>query len=220
MTFSIVGRCERTGMLGIGIATNAYAVGARCPFVRPGVGAVATQAITDPRLGPAGLDLLADGWAPETVLKHLVDGDPNFKHHQLGMVDRNGSSAAATGSANKDWAGHLTGHNFSAQGNFLAGRITLEAMVESFASSAALDLDERLLRAVEAGRDVGGQRNGQRSAALLVYAREPFPLVDLRVDAHTEPVGELRRLSRLFATVKTYYYERVLRPDMPSPPTE
>jgi uncharacterized Ntn-hydrolase superfamily protein len=217
MTFSIVGRCARTGMLGVGIATNAFAVGARCPFVRPHVGAVATQATTDPRLGPAALDLLEGGRSAASALDLLVRGDPNFAHHQLGIVDRHGTSAAATGGANKDWAGHITGPEFSAQGNYLVGRVTLEAMVEAFTSDPALELDERLIRAIEAGRDAGGQRNGQRSAGILVHADESYPLVDLRVDAHAEPIGELRRVHALYGSVKAYYYDRVPRPEMPAP---
>src|SRR5687767_5788505 len=108
-TFTIVGRCGRTGMLGVGIATHAYAVGARCPFVRAGLGAVATQATTDPRLGGFALNLLETGYSAEKALEVVVASDRHPAFHQIGIVDRDGNSAACTGASNKDWAGHRTG---------------------------------------------------------------------------------------------------------------
>ena len=216
-TFSITARCERTGMLGVALATHAYAVGARCPHVRAGVGAVATQATTDPRLGILALNLLEMGFSAAKALAEVAASDPHFKHRQVGIVDRDGNSAAETGSANLGWAGHIVGRNFVAMGNYLMSARTVEAMAESFESTKALDLDERLLRAIEAGRDAGGQHGGQRSAALLVYNREPFPWVDLRVDLHQEPVGELRRIFDLFQGVKEHYTLRAMDPERPAP---
>jgi len=148
----------------------------------------------------------------------VAASDPHFAHRQVGIVDRDGNAAAQTGSANKDWAGHITGPNFVAMGNFLVGARTVEAMAESFQKTESLELDERLLRAVEAGRDAGGQHNGQRSAALMVHWREVFPWVDLRADAHEEPVGELRRIFTLFQGVKEYMTVRVPNPELPPPP--
>lgn len=217
-TFSIVARCERTGMLGVAMATHAYAVGARCPYVQAHVGAVATQAVTDPRLGRLALKLLELGYSAQHALAEVVASDPHFCHRQVGIVDRDGNSAAETGGANKDWAGHVTEKNFVAMGNYLMSARTVDAMAESFRATTGLPLDERLLRAVEAGRDAGGQHGGQRSAALLVYHREVFPWVDLRVDAHAEPVAELRRVFGLFQGVKEYMTARVPNPEMPQPP--
>jgi len=217
-TFSIVARCERTGMVGVCQATHAYAVGARCPWVRAGIGAVATQAITDPRLGRLALNLLELGYSAPRALQEVAASDPHFAHRQVGIVDRDGNAVAQTGSANKDWAGHITGPNFVAMGNFLVGARTVEAMAESFQKTESLELDERLLRAVEAGHDAGGQHNGQRSAALVVHWREVFPWVDLRADAHEEPVGELRRIFTLFQGVKEYMTVRVPNPELPPPP--
>lgn len=217
-TFSIVARCERTGMLGVAMATHAYAVGARCPWVRAGLGAVATQALTDPRLGPLAMNLLGLGYSAPAALAEVVRSDPHFAHRQVGIVDRDGNSAAETGSANKPWAGHFTGRNFVAMGNYLISARTAEAMAESFQATESLELDERLLRAIEAGRDAGGQHGGQRSAALIVHDREIFPWVDLRVDAHDEPVGELRRVFQLFQSVKMYFTRRVANPELPPPP--
>jgi uncharacterized Ntn-hydrolase superfamily protein len=217
-TFSIVARCERTGMLGVGMATHAYAVGARCSYARAGLGAVATQAVTDPRLGRLALNLLELGYSAPRALAEVVASDPHFAHRQVGIVDRDGNSAAETGKANKDWAGHIARKNFVAMGNYLVGPRTVAAMAESFERTADLELDERLLRAVEAARDAGGQHKGQRSAALLVYDREVYPWVDLRVDAHDEPIGELRRVSGLFQSVKRYFTVRVPDPETAPPP--
>ena len=217
-TFSITARCERTGMLGVALATHAYAVGGRCPYVRARIGAVATQATTDPRLGRLALNLLETGFSAPKVLSEVVASDPNIEYRQLAIVDRDGNSAARTGSANKDWAGHITGRNFVAMGNNLTSARTAEAIAESFQSTEELDLDERLLRAIEAGRDAGGQHGGQRSAALLVHYREVFPWVDLRVDLHEEPVAELRRIFDLFQGVKEHYTLRAVDPKRPAPP--
>lgn len=217
-TFTIVARCERTGMLGVCQATHAYAVGARCPWVRAGVGAVATQAITDPRLGRLALNLLELGYSAPRALAEVAASDPHFAHRQIGIVDRDGNAAAQTGAANKDWAGHIAERNFVAMGNFLISERTVAAIADSFRKTEGLELDERLLRAIEAGRDAGGQHKGQRSAALVVYHREIFPWVDLRVDAHEEPVGELRRIFTLFQGVKEYMTARVPNPELPQPP--
>lgn len=217
-TFSIVARCERTGMLGVCQATHAYAVGARCPWVRAGIGAVATQAITDPRLGRLAMNLLELGYSATRALADVAASDPHFAHRQVGIVDRDGNSAAQTGAANKEWAGHITGPNLVTMGNYLISARTVEAMAESFRNTEGLELDERLLHAVEAGRDAGGQHKGQRSAALVVYHREVFPWVDLRVDAHDEPIAELRRIFTLFQPVKEYMTVRVPNPELPPPP--
>jgi uncharacterized Ntn-hydrolase superfamily protein len=217
-TFTIVGRCERTGMLGVGIATHAYAVGARCPFVRAGLGAVATQATTDPRLGRFALNLLETGYSAQQALEVVAASDRYPMHHQIGIVDRDGNSSASTGAANKDWAGHITGENFVAMGNYLTSGRTAEAIAASFRSTSELDLDERLLLAIEAGRDAGGQRNGQRSAALIVHHREAFSWVDLRVDASEEPIAELRRIHGLFSPLKEHFSRRAVDPTLPPVP--
>lgn len=217
-TFTIVGRCERTGMLGVGIATHAYAVGARCPFVRAGLGAVATQATTDPRLGRFALNLLETGYSAEKALELVAASDRYPAYHQIGIIDRDGNSAACTGASNKDWAGHKTGKNFVAMGNYLTSSRTVEAIATSFESTGGLELDERLLRAIEAGRDAGGQRNGQRSAALIVHYREVYSWVDLRVDASAEPIAELRRIHGLFSPLKEHFTRRAVDPTLPPVP--
>jgi len=215
-TFSITARCERTGRLGVAIATRAIAVASRCPFVKANVGAVATQASTDPRLGRTALNLLEMGYAAPKVLKELEASDPYIEYRQLAVVDRDGNSAARTGSENKDWAGHITGRDYVAMGNVLLGVHVAEAMAMTFEDSKDQDLEERLMLAVEAGRDAGGQHGGQTSSGLLVYDREVFPWVDLRVDLHEEPIAELRRILEVYKPQAEYFNLRAADPTIPS----
>lgn len=216
-TFTIIGRCARTGMLGVAITSHAFAVGSRCPFVQARVGALATQATTDPRLGQLALNLLAMGYSADKVVNEVASSDRFPESHQLGVVDRDGNSAAATGAATMAWTGHITGLNFVSMGNNLVGEPTISAMARSFEADPNEDLDVRLLQALEAGRHAGGQNGGQRSAAVLVYKDEVFPWLDLRVDAHDEPIGELARLFGLFEPFKSHYAARVAKPDLPEP---
>ncbi len=213
-TFTIVARCERTGMLGIGLTTREMAIGSRCPYGKARVGAVATQASTDPRLGHLALKLLGMGYSAPKALKELVDSDPHIERRQLGVVDKDGNSAAYTGSNLKDWAGHIIKKNYVAMGNSLVGEKTITAMADAFEASPEESLDESLMLAIEAGRDAGGQHGGQVSAALLVYDWQVFPRIDLRVDHHDEPVGELRRLLELYRPLIPYYQQRPSDPSI------
>ena len=204
-TFTIVGRCARTGRLGIGTATRSLAVGARVPHVRPRLGAVAIMAIADARLGYTALRLLELGYKAPSVIEELVRSDPYAEYRQLAVVDADGFTAARTGKMNRDWAGHRAGDGYVVLGNVLTGPQVLDAMERTFTATAADDLEERLLRAIEAGRDAGGQHGGQRSAALLVYDDRPFAHLDLRVDVHDEPIGELRRVFDVYRPAIPYY---------------
>lgn len=211
-TFSITARCPRTGRFGVAITTHAIAVASRCPFVRANVGAVTTQSSTDPRLGPLGLNLLELGYSAGKVLREIEASDPYIEHRQIAVVDRSGKTAARTGRENRDWAGHREGDGYVAMGNVLVGERTCTAMAEAFEASAGEELEERLLRAIEAGRDAGGQHGGQRSSGLIVYDREVYPRVDLRVDDHDEPVAELRRIFDLFRPLTEYWNLRAVDP--------
>jgi len=213
-TFSVIARCARTGRLGVGIATHAIAVASRCPYVQARVGAVATQAHTDPRLGQLALRLLAQGFSAAKALGDVVESDPYISHRQLGVVDRDGGAAAYTGSANGAWAGHLTAPGVVAMGNALTSDAVVPQMLAAFQHADGEDLEERLLRAIEAGRDAGGQPNGQRSSGLLVHAGDPYAWVDLRVDEHTEPIGELRRLYEVYKPLREFFQVRAARPDI------
>jgi uncharacterized Ntn-hydrolase superfamily protein len=217
-TFTVIGRCARTGRLGIGTATRSLAVGARVTHARAGLGAVAIMAIADARLGHMALRLLELGYKSPGVIDELVRGDPYAEYRQLGVIDTDGFAAARTGKMNRDWAGHRVGDNFIVLGNYLTGAHLLDAMESAFTANPAEDLEERLLRAVEAGRDAGGQHGGQQSAALLVVDDRPFAYVDLRVDVHAEPVGELRRVFDAYRPAIPYYNLRQVDARVPPLP--
>jgi uncharacterized Ntn-hydrolase superfamily protein len=204
-TFTVIGRCPRSGRLGIATATRSLAVGARVPHVRAGLGAVAIMAIADARLGHLAVRLLELGYKAPAVVEELAKGDPYAEYRQLGVIDADGFAAARTGTMNRDWAGHHVRADHIVLGNVLTGERVLDAMERAFTADSAEDLEERLLRAIEAGRDAGGQHGGQQSAALLVYEDKPFAYVDLRVDVHAEPIGELRRVFDAYRPAIPYY---------------
>jgi len=211
MTFSIAGRCKRTGHLGIGIATSSPAVMSRCVHASRD-GAVAFQSTPDPRLGALGLRLIGAGWWPHKVVAELVANDKWPGKRQIGIVNSDGHAAAHTGENNVPWAGHVIGDNHVALGNVLAGPEVPQAMSEEFLAGEALDIEERLLRAIEAGRDAGGQVEGQTSSGLLTYGRETYSRCDLRVDVSEEPIAELRRVFDWYKPLIPFYEERARDP--------
>ena len=208
MTFTCIARDAATGELGIATATRSLAVGVRVPHVSR-LGAVAIMAIADYRLGRLAQDLLANGCPAEAVIDGLVATDPYPEYRQLGIIDVEGRAAARTGRENRDFAGHHVRDGLIALGNVLVGEHVLDAIEAGFAGDT---LAERLLAALEAGRDAGGQHGGQNSAALVAWGGHGFPLVDLRVDIHEEPVGELRRVFDAWKPAGDYYTERQLDP--------
>lgn len=195
-TFSLAARDERTGALGVAVASKFLAVGAYVPWVKAGVGAVATQARTNLSYGPAVLDLLEQGLPPETAGAQVRSADPGAERRQLGVVAADGSSHSFTGAACSGWAGGSSGPGFAAQGNILAGPEVLAALVDSWHGAAGLPFAERLLAALLAAEQAGGDRRGRQAAALLT-AGGGTGAIDLRVDDHREPVAELRRLLAL-----------------------
>lgn len=214
-TFSIIGRCPRTGMLGVAIATSEMAVGSRCIHVAPRVGAVISQAASNPRLGHLGLNLLRQGSPPSRVVQELAASDEFPERRQLGCLDTAGRTAARTGSGNRPWAGHRTAPNVVVAANAVVGAGVADAMFEAFESSVAAPLWERLLGALEAGKRAGGEPKPELSAGLFVVDEEPFAVVDLRVDLHEEPVRELRRLADRYFPLIPYYRRRPLDPSLP-----
>lgn len=217
MTFSIVAWDPTTGMTGVAVATKHLAVGALVPHARAGVGAIATQAQTNPLLGIRGLHLLErgcrDGAAPpETVLRRLLLDDPEREQRQLHLVNRAGQSAAWTGQDCIDWAGHLSFENFSVAGNMLVGPEVIEAMADAYQAAVQESLSQRLLLALEAGDAAGGDKRGKQSAALYVMDSEVYPHLDLRVDHHDQPIATLRTLFE--ESCKDYYQS--FRQSMPS----
>lgn len=201
-TFSIVARDPATGELGVGVASRFLAVGAVVPWAEAGVGAVATQAAANLSFGPDGLKLLRAGRSAREVVETLTASDQGRSHRQLGIVDARGGAAAWTGTDCLPWAGHVTGPGFTAQGNILSGEAVVGAMAESFGQTTG-PLPERLIAALAAGQGQGGDSRGQQSAALYVvkekgsYGGYTDRYVDLRVEDHTAPVDELRRLLEL-----------------------
>jgi len=215
-TFSLIGRCERTGMLGIAIATSEMAVGSRCIHVAPGVGAIITQASTNPRLGHLGLNLLRAGYSAPRALAEIAASDEFVERRQLACLDVSGLTAARTGSGNKPWAGHRVDRNVAVATNAVVSAKVADAMFEVFRQDTVAPLWERLLRALEAGKAAGGQPDGEASSGLFVVDREPFPTVDLRVDLHPQPVTELRRLADAYFPLVPYYNLRPRDPSVPS----
>lgn len=193
-TFSIVGRCERTGHLGVAVSTADVAAGRLVTWARAGVGAVATQSWPSLYLAIDALQLMADGSGAQEALDRVLADDPGRGVRQLGVVDAAGGSATFSGDDCTEWYGGETGPGFAAQGNMLIGGETVSALASSFRSTSELELAERLLRALEAGQEAGGDKRGRQCAALLVVHREEYPLWDLRVDEHPQPVAELRRV--------------------------
>ncbi len=214
MTFSIAARCTRTGQLGIGIATSSPVVGSRCVHVSREA-AVAYQSVPDPRLGARTLQRVAQGGLPQQAIDEILRNDAWAGKRQIGIIDGSGRIAGFTGDLNVAWAGHLAGTDHIAQGNVLAGPEVVAAMSEAFSGCTDLDLAERLLLAIEAGRDAGGQIEGQTSSALQVHARDTFALVDLRVDLSDEPIAELRRIYDWYAPLIPFYARRADDPGVP-----
>jgi len=195
MTWSIVARGP-AGEFGIAIASRFFAVGMLCAHTRSGVGALATQALVNPHYGPEGLDLLGGGFAPSSVIERLLSKDQGKDHRQVHMIDAKGRVAAHTGSACIDWCGHLAGEGFSVAGNMLTGPEVLQSTSDKFRSGKNLPFAERLIAALAAGEAAGGDKRGKQAAALRIHSTEEYPLLDMRVDDHEDPINELRRLYR------------------------
>ena len=194
MTWSIVAHDPATGAFAVAVATRAFAVGASCPFVRSGVGAVCTQSMTNRYLGPAILDGLARGLPPDAAIEGALAGDEGRGLRQVHAVDRHGRTAAWTGQNCVEWCGSIAGDRVSVAGNMLSGEPTVAATLAAWQAHPGLDTPERLMAAMEAGEAAGGDRRGRQSAAMVLITTEDFPDLDLRVDDSPEPLAELRRL--------------------------
>lgn len=203
-TFSIVARDANNGDLGVAVQSKFFAVGSLASWARADAGAVATQALANVCYGPDGLALLASGVPAPDALNQLLAADAEREHRQVGLVDSQGRVAAHTGGRCFPWAGHRTGDGWTCQGNFLASEAVLARVADVFVQSAGTgELAERLLGALDAGQEAGGDRRGMQSAALLVvrhngaYGGQTDRYVDLRVDDHPQPLAELRRMLAL-----------------------
>lgn len=214
MTFSIVGYDPKEKEWGIAVQSKFLGVGAVVPWAKAGVGAVATQSYANTSFGPEGLRLMEEGNSAEEALHVLLDKDPGREQRQVGFVDAKGNAATFTGKECYDWAGGVTGPYFAAQGNILVDENTVKAMAVTFQKTEG-SLAERLLTALQAGQNAGGDSRGQQSAALLVvkdrggYGGFNDRYIDLRVEDHEEPIKELTRIYQLqqlyFAPSKPEY---------------
>lgn len=215
MTFSIAGHCTRTGMFGIAITTSSICVGARCPHARAGVGAAATQNVTDPTLGPKVLDAIAAGASADRAVAAVMAAAPFADYRQVLAVDADGVTGHFTG-ANILGTNHVSpGDHCIAAGNLLSSTAVPVAMTDAFAAHADEHLAERLLRALEAGVAAGGEEGDVHSAALLVVHEQPFPLVDLRCDwDDVDPIARLRKLWEAYAHEMQAYLDRALNPSV------
>jgi uncharacterized Ntn-hydrolase superfamily protein len=206
VTYSIVGRDEPSGELGVAVQSRAFGVGGVCSWARPGVGAVATQSFTERGYGPRGLDLLAAHESPEGALAQLLESDEQRDFRQVAFLAADGRTAAHTGAACIPDCGHTDRAGVSAQGNMLASPAVWHAAADTFVGSEGT-LAERLLAALDAAEEAGGDFRGRESATLVVVSgdrnEEPWQRIfDLRVDNHADPLGELRRLHGIAAAYR------------------
>ena len=201
-TFSIVGRDPENGDLGVAVQSKFFAVGAVVPWAKAGVGAVATQSWTNTTYGSKGLELLEDGLTAQQTLDRLIADDDDRSQRQVGIIDADGNIANYTGDECLGWAGARSGKNYTAQGNLLTGEAVVDAMGEAF-EEAEGELAEKLMAALIAGQEKGGDRRGQQAAALLVEREGAGEggfndrYIDLRVDDHKQPIKELHRLLKI-----------------------
>ena len=214
MTFSLVGRCARTGMLGAVVTTSSIAVGSRCPFVRAGVGAALTQHRTDPRLGPLVLDLLAAASRPSRPSAAIVAATPHSDWRQLAMIDREGRTATFSGVRVKPESAETHGRDCVAIANIVRSIEVPAAMVRAFEADPAAPLASRLIDALAAGDTAGGEFKP------LVVGRPPrrqppapSRYVDLRVDQDGGPIATLARLWQEYAPMAEPYVARAVDPD-------
>ncbi|MFI5013964.1 MAG: DUF1028 domain-containing protein [Hyphomicrobiales bacterium] len=217
MTYSIIARCPRTGRLGLGITTFSLAVGGRCEGVAANIGICKTQAFPNRGNDPLAVKLLAQGLAPRRVMQMLEANDADHEFRQIAIIDREGNVAAHTGPKTRGWSGHEVGAAVAAFGNGLVGPQVLQGMLAGFDADPDALLEFRLLRALEGGRDAGGQGNTEshkpeRSAALKVVDRLDYPDIDIRVDIHETAVEELRRILEEFKLYQVFYRERGRNP--------
>ncbi|BCB05686.1 DUF1028 domain-containing protein [Bacillus sp. KH172YL63] len=202
MTYSIVGYDPEEKEWGVAVQSKFLGVGSVVPFAKAGVGAVATQSFANTSYGPQALRLMKQGKTAEEALEIVTKDDPDRPLRQVGMIDSCGNPATFTGEGCYHWAGGQTGKHFAAQGNILVNQETVKKMAESFESSAG-SLAERLLGALAAGQEAGGDSRGMQSAALLIvkenggYGGFNDRYIDLRVDDHASPIEELQRLFHL-----------------------
>lgn len=218
MTFSLVGRCARTGMLGAVVTTSSISVGSRCSHARAGVGAALTQHRTDPRLGPLALDLLARGFTAGEAMAAIVAATPHRQWRQLAIIDAQGRTATYSGASVRGEKGEAEGRDCAAIANIVRSPDIPRAMTAAFEASPDAPLARRLIDALAAGEAAGGEMQPVTSAALVVAHKESFAYVDLRVDDHREPIAELARLWAMYEPEADPYVVRAVDPERATRP--
>ena len=211
MTFSVAGVCQETGQVGCVITSSSICVTSRCAFAKSDVGVCLTQNITNPNLGPLGLQLLQQGHGVDDVLAQLKQADATFEWRQLGVLNKDGSSAVFSGAEALGIFATATGKDCLAMGNLLANTDVPQAMVDHFENSTGA-LADRLIAALEAGLAAGGEMGPVHSAGVLVYGEPEWPIVDLRVDWHDTPISELRSVFDNYDPQMQAYITRALDP--------
>jgi uncharacterized Ntn-hydrolase superfamily protein len=212
MTFSIAARCAETGMLGVAISSSSPAVAARCAYARADVGAICSQNVTDPRLGTRGLELLAEGMTAGEAIEALVKTSDHIEYRQLAAVDARGGSAVYSGPKALGVVSFAKAQDVACAGNLLASKDVPRAMMEAFVSSPG-PLGDRLLIAMRAGRDAGGEAGPVHSAGLMLVRDVPWPVADLRLDwAETCPIDALADIWKIYAPQLDAYVQRALDP--------
>lgn len=211
MTWSIVAREPETGRFGIAISTCAFAVGAICPWAKAGVGALSSQAHSNPLHGALGIELMAKGLPITDALGMTLAHDEGRDIRQVHGLDARGTCYAHTGAACVDWCGHAVSRNATVAGNMLAGPAVVADTLARYEATPELEFGNRLLTALEAGEAAGGDKRGKQSAALLIQGSEPYAEADIRVDDHPEPVAELRRLFGIYVDTRRAYMQTMGR---------
>jgi len=217
MTFSIAGRCSRSGMFGIALTTSSICVASRCPWARAEVGAVLTQNFTDPAMGPRGLDLLGEGFNASQVIQRLIGENKHPAYRQLAAIDREGRTSYYSGEKTLGIHAAAEGENCVAIGNLLAHPKVPQQMIAAFMKFPEQHLAHRLVLALEKGLEAGGEVNPVKSAGLLVVHNQPWPLVDLRVDWHDSPIIMLRELWERYEPQMNTFLLWALSPDRVPP---
>ena len=212
MTFSLAGRCARTGAVGAVIASASMAVAARCVAVRAGTGAVCSQSTTDPRLREALLEAMASGLGAGDAVAAVTGDTQDIAYRQLAVVDAAGGAAVYSGWLALGEAADVRAADAAAAGNLLADRTVPAAMLAVFTERASASLGDRLISALAAGLAAGGEISPVRSAGLIIAESEPWPVTDLRVDWHDDPVGELASLWERWRPQAQSYVQRALHP--------
>jgi uncharacterized Ntn-hydrolase superfamily protein len=217
MTYTLLARCPKTGQVGIGIATYSICVGLYCNGLRGNVGAAMTQAFVNQGNNTLALNLLAEGFAPARVLDELKANDPDAEYRQIAIIGRDGGAVGYSGPKTRGWSGHVVGEGYVSMGNVLAGQHVVEAMAKAYEAASSESFERRLLHAIEAGRDAGGQVGNEghmteRSAAVRVFGEHDHAELDLRVELHDKAVDELRRAFEEYELYRGYYRDRGKNP--------